>query len=253
MPGHPDLQGAFAAGLLSGDLPPGVTAHDPAEAARRYGVYRNNVGHSLTQALATKFPVTERLVGEAFFAAMARMFASEHRPKNPVLMFWGDAFPGFLAAFPPLAAYPYMADVARIELARGMAYHAADHPPLPAEALQALAAAGGDGPLHLHPSVQIVQSDHPAFGIWQANQPGHAPDEMTDTGPQITLILRNLNLDVVVQVISDADAVMIAALQAGNTLLAAAHAAAARDAGHDPSALLARLFQAGALISQPDM
>jgi hypothetical protein len=244
MPGHPDLQGAFAAGLSSGNLPHGVTAHDPAEAARRYGVYRNNVSHSLTQALATKFPVIERLVGEAFFAAMARIFASEHRPQSPILMFWGDAFPAFLAGFPPLEAYPYMADVARIELARGIAYHAADHPPLTPEALQSLAASGGDGPLRLHPSLQIVPSIHPAFSIWQSNQPGQMPREMAGKGPEITLILRDRALDVVVQAISPGDTALIAALLAGETLMAAATAT-----NHDPSSLLVLLFQAGALIS----
>jgi hypothetical protein len=248
MPGHPDLQGAFAAGLVSGRLPPGVTARDPAETARRYDVYRNNVSHSLTQALAKKFPAIERLVGEAFFAAMARMFASDHRPKTPVLMFWGEAFPGFLAGFPPLAAYPYMADVARIELARGVAYHAADHAPLAPEALQALAASGGDGPLALHPSVQLVRSSHAAFSIWQDNQPGHVPGDRAGEGPEIALVLRNRALDVVVERVRDGDAAMIAALQAGETLMAAATAAAAAEPGHDPSSLLARLFQAGALI-----
>jgi hypothetical protein len=248
MPGHPDLQGAFAAGLISGHLPPGVTARDPAEAPRRYDVYRNNISHSLTQALGTKFPVIERLVGEAFFAAMARMFADNHRPKTPVLMFWGDAFPDFLAGFPPLAAYPYMADVARIELARGLAYHAADHAPLAPEALQALAASGGDGPLLLHPSVQLVRSPHPAVTIWQGNQPGHVPGDLAGKGPEIALVLRDRALDVAVERVTAGDAALIAALQAGATLMAAATAAATEDPGHDPSSLLARLFQAGALI-----
>jgi hypothetical protein len=249
MRAHPDLQGAFAAGLLSGDLPGGVTARDPAEAARRYDVYRNNVSHSLTRALATKFPVIERLVGVEFFAAMARMFAADHRPQSPVLMFWGDAFPAFLAAFPPLAAYPYMADVARIELARGLAYHAADHAPLAPEALQALAASGGDGSLRLHPSVQVLRSAYPACSIWQDNQPDRMPGELTGKGAEITLILRERGLDVAVRTISAGDAVMIAALQAGDTVMAAATAAAAKDPGHDPAALLALLFQAGALIT----
>lgn len=45
---HADIQSAFRAALSGGDLPAGVTATDPDEAARRYAVYRNNVAVSLT-------------------------------------------------------------------------------------------------------------------------------------------------------------------------------------------------------------
>jgi hypothetical protein len=249
MPAHPDLQSAFAAGLLSGALPAGVTTRIPSESPRRFDVYRNNVAHSLTRALATKFPVIERLLGEAFFAAMARVFADAHRPQSPVLMLWGEAFPGFLASFPPVAAYPYLADVARIELARGTAYHAADCLPLPPDALHALALSGGNGPLSLHPSVQVLQSAHPAFSIWHANQAGHVPGNLSGKAAENTLVLRNRTLDVVVQAISPDEATLLQHLMAGDTLMAAASAAATKDAQFDPSPLLAVLFQAGALIT----
>ncbi len=251
MRGHPDLQADFAAGLVSGVVPDGVTAHRPDEAQRRFNVYRNNVGHSLTQALATKFPVIARLVGDAFFAQMARVFADTHRPKTPVLMLWGDAFPDFLATFPPLADFPYMADVARVEVARGVAYHAADAAPMTGSALQALAAAGGDGALVLHPSAQVVVSDHPIVTLWQTHQPGQSPGSIADKAPECALILRDRELDVVVRAIGRGDTAMITALLAQATLIDAAKRAAVAEPGHDPAPLLALLFQAGALIT-PD-
>ena len=67
MPTHAELIAEFAPALPSGVLPPGVTARDPAEAARRFAVYRNNVAHSLGRALATRFPVIERLLGAECF------------------------------------------------------------------------------------------------------------------------------------------------------------------------------------------
>jgi hypothetical protein len=253
MQGHRNLQTAFAAGLISGALPDGVTALHPDEAARRYDVYRNNVHHSLTQALATKFPVIIRLVGDAFFAQLAGQFAQTHRPETPILMLWGDAFPAFLTDFVPLAGYPYMADVARIEVARGRAYHAADCTPLSPEALQALAASGGAGPLHLHPSVQVIASAYPALTIWQTHQPGKIPGPLTDKTPECALILRNQVLDVMVHRITAADAAMIAGLQAGDTLFDAAAAAQRIMPGHEPSALLTLLFQTGTLVAEPNL
>lgn len=117
-PGPVDLAD-FRAGLFSGSLPPGVTARDPAEAPRRFVVYRNNVIHSLSVALSRRFPVIERLVGAECFAGLARLFIESHPPESPVLLQWGGAFPGFLADCPPLAGLPYLADVARLELLRG--------------------------------------------------------------------------------------------------------------------------------------
>ncbi len=249
MHGHRDVQHGFAVGLVSGAVPGGVTALDPGEVSQRFNVYRNNVSHSLTQALAVKFPVIQRLVGEAFFAQMARVFADTHRPQTPVVMLWGDAFPGFLAEFPPVAAYPYMPDVARIEVARGVAYHAADAGPMAAAALAALGAAGGDGVLYLHPSVQVIRSVHPVFTLWHSHQPGQTPVSIAGKGGECALILRTAALDVAVHAISPGDAAMIAALQAGQTLLYAAASAAAAEAGHDPAPLLGLLFQAGALVA----
>lgn len=147
MSAHRDLTAGFADGLSSGRLPPGLAG---AEAERRFAVYRNNVAVGLGQALGRRFPAIRRLVGEAYFQALTRAFAAAP-PSSPVLLAWGERFPAFLAGFPPLAGYPYLADVARIEWARGLAFHAADRVPLTAEALAALLADPGTARLALHP------------------------------------------------------------------------------------------------------
>ncbi len=243
---HPDLVTAFTAGLTDGTLPPGLTARAPDEAARRFAVYRNNVAVSLAAALSRRFAVIERLVGPDFFAAMGQFYMARHRPKSPVLHEWGDSFPQFLADFPPLAAYPYMADVARIEVARGLAYHAADAAPIAPDHLLAAANAPGAARLGLHPSVQVLPLTHPAVSIWAANQPG-AKAQPIPAGPEIALILRDARFEVPVTVISPGDAAMITALQAGQTLLEAAECAAHLAPTHDPQPILIRLMQAGAI------
>lgn len=260
MPAHPDLAAvahsdlvaAFARGLASGALPPGLTAQAQDEAARRFAVYRNNVAVSLARALAARFPVIERLVGAEFFAALAQVYLQDHRPTSPVLQDWGESFPGFLAAFPPLAAYPYMADVARIEWARGRAYHAADRAPITAQRLMAAAADPGSARLGLHPSVQVLQLDHPAVSIWAANQPGAAPPQVLPPGPQIALILRTTGFDVPVLALEPGDAALVTALGRGLTLLEAAEAASGAEDSHDPQPILLRLMQAGVITLPQD-
>ena len=203
LPAHPDLVTAFAAGLVDGSLPPDLTAQAPDEASRRFAVYRNNVAVSLATALSRRFPVVERLVGSDFFAAMGQIYLQAHRPKSPVLHEWGDSFPGFLAEFPPFATYHYMADVARIEVARGRAYHAADAAPIAPHDLIAAAADPTSARLGLHPSVQVLQLDHPAVSIWTANQAGAQPGCVATHGPEITLILRDARFEVPVTGPSD--------------------------------------------------
>ena len=130
----------------------------------RFAIYRNNVMHSLSQALAQRFPVVQRLVGAEFFAAMAAEFIRAHPPASPVLLLWGGDFAGFLSHFPPVRALPYLPDVARIEHARGQSYHAADIRPLDGAALGA--AMGGDaGRLRFALSPSITFSNQDAGGL----------------------------------------------------------------------------------------
>ncbi|MBI6630752.1 HvfC/BufC N-terminal domain-containing protein [Pontibaca salina] len=247
MSGFPDLVSDFATGLIDGDVPQGVTAREPDETAQRFAVYRNNVATSLTNALAKRFPVIKRLVGDDFFGAMGRVYLDAHRPRSPVLLDWGATFPDFLVGFPPLAQYPYMADVARIELARGRAYHAADTDPVAVEALTKTASDPEHARFALHPSVQILRLAHPAVTIWRANQPGATGKIPTLAGAEIALILRDSRYQVPVTAVGAGDAALIEALQERQTLLIAAELAAFAEAGHDPQPILLYLIQADAL------
>ena len=155
---HADLIADFRAGLASRAVPAGMTARDPAEVVRRFAVYRNNVAHSLSRALAARFPVIERLVGADFFRPLAAAFIAAHPPASPMLFQWGADFPGFLAGFEPLRELPYLGDVAQLEWLRGEAYHAADARPADAAALARAAEAPAQTLAQLHPSVRLITS-----------------------------------------------------------------------------------------------
>src|SRR5262245_56663257 len=135
-------QRAFAEALLdtAATSPAELTTARGMPDGKRFDVYRNNVVAGLGKALESRFPVTLRLVGEAFFRGMARAFIGEHRPRSPLLACYGDELPGFIERFSPAAGVPYLADVARLEDAWSRAYHAADAVPVETGALAGIAA-----------------------------------------------------------------------------------------------------------------
>ena len=92
---------AFAQALADPARPPPsqTMGREGAADARRFAVYRNNIAASLIGALAARYPVTQRLVGEAFFRAMAGAFVAEAKPRSPVILHYGADFPDYIARF----------------------------------------------------------------------------------------------------------------------------------------------------------
>ncbi len=253
----PDLETAaaetaFRDGLFSGAVPTDVTAADPAEVERRYAVYRNNVVVSLIEALRQRFPVVERLVGEEFAKAMLGAFVRAHPPRSPLMMSYGEELPTFLEGFPPVATLPYLADVARLEIARGVAYHSADAQPIDPQRLSSLAEADPkDLVLRLHPGTAVLRSRFPIFTIWAANQPGAMGREIRMAAGEAVLVARR-DLTVVTRPLEPGVAAFVGALLQGTSFARAATTAIAADPQFDASRALAGLLS-DRLIVEADL
>lgn len=172
MPSLAEVQARFVAAIRDRGLPPPVDVVGRRDEApsKRFGVYRNNVHVSLVEALMGTYPVVRRLVGEEFFRAMARAYVGRELPRTPVLLRYGDSFGDFIASFSPARDLPYLADVARLEWAWNLAYHAADAAPLHGSSLAGVPAdRTADLSFELHPSLQVVTSRWPVLAIWETN------------------------------------------------------------------------------------
>jgi hypothetical protein len=237
----------FAAALLDPErpVPAGVTAHNIAVPARRYAVYRNNVVASLMAALRSRFPAVESIVGEEFFAGLARRFVIAEPPRSPLLVTYGDAFAEFLEGFAPARELPYLADIARLEAARTRAYHAADAVPVDAARFAAL-----DGALvetiriDLHPSVEIVRSAFPVVTIWAMNCGERELAPIDDWRGEDALVARP-HLEVEVRALPPGGAAFLRALAAALPLGEAAQKALDEDGAFDLTVNLAGLIGAG--------
>ncbi|MEJ0094443.1 MAG: DNA-binding domain-containing protein [Methylocella sp.] len=244
-------ESAFAAALLDSDLalPSGLVSHTAQIPQKRFGVYRNNVMVGLIGALEARFPATKRIVGEDFFKAMARAFATAHPPRSPMMMVYGDDFPDFIAAFEPAAEIVYLADVARIETARMRAYHAADAEPLSQVALASVAVeALGDLRFALHPSLEIIASPFPAVTIWAMNVDEIALAPLDDWSGEDALIVRPWR-NIEVRRLPPGAGTFLQSLKAGEPLGEAAERAQSASPDFDLAINLALLFSAGLAIA----
>lgn len=244
-------QSVFAAALLdpARPCPPGLRAWNGSDPAARLTVYRNNVISSLVDALAETFPVVQELIGEEFFRAMAALFVRQAPPRSRILAHYGAEMPDFIAQFEPARSVPYLADMARLEIARVRAFHAADAETLSAESVN-LAMANADhigaSSLACHPSVQLVSSPYAIVSLWAAHQ---GEDDLSSVDPfsaEAAMILRQ-GLDVIVLRLPPGGAEFVAALQQGRCLDDAVQAAMVADPGFDLTAHLALLLAHGAL------
>ena len=244
MPSLADIQAAFADALLDRtvSVPDFVLGAARRRSDRRFAVYRNNVAAGLVSSLAERFPVVKRLVGDEFFRAMAHVYAAAELPCSPVMLYYGETFPGFIEEFEPARPIPYLGDVARIEMAQGLAYHAADETPLEPEAFAALSPERlGEARVRLHSSVSIITSSYPIYSIWRINRD---PVRFTPPSPwaaEAVLVARP-RLKVRTQCITQGDAAFMRALAVGNTLgeavLAAQQAAVAFRASESLAVLI---------------
>lgn len=244
---------AFFTALFDPELPPpaGLTTWNGSDPALRFGVYRNNVIVSLIDALADTYPVTHALVGEDFFRAMARLFVRQEPPRSKVLAFYGEAFPAFIEAFPPAESVPYLADVARLEMQRVRAYHAAEATPLAADSMAPAMENPDQLPqlrMTFQPSVGLICAPYAVASLWAAHQGIHDIETVDPYNAESALILRP-QLDVEVIHLHAGTADFIGHLLQGECLGDALEAANSASADFDLAATLGLLIRTQALAT----
>ncbi len=163
---HPDVELQDVLGL-----------HDVMQ-RERFDVHRNNVMGTWLDALRSGYPITQQLLGEAYFDAVAQLYVQQSPPTSPVLLEYGRTFPHFLMHFEPLHDFRYVADIADLEWRRRLAFHASDAPVLTLQHLRGLAVEQWlFKHLRWHSSMQLVLSAYPLHRLWLSQTQGEAlPD-----------------------------------------------------------------------------
>lgn len=242
-----DLQAAFAAHLVDGEARGIVdaVAGDTITAEARLRVHRHHVRHSLGVALAATFPTVQAVVGEDFFRAMAQSFVEGTLPAQPVLAEYGADFPPFVADWAPARSLPYLSDVARLDWALNVAWHAPEEGRLSAAMLAALPTE--QLPLlrlGLSAGTSLVVSSYPIDRIWSASRPGVPAQDLALDGGVRLLVLRQAD-DAAFLALSSGEAAFLGAVAEGANLEAAAGRAGGAESDFDLSSGFARLLGLG--------
>jgi putative DNA-binding protein len=207
------------------------------------------IGSFLVRALAARYPVVRRLIGDDSFLDVARRFVAKQPPRLPIVQHFGETFPRYLRSLGETASFDYVADIAELEAARARAYHSADVPSLDARALSFLSMARFDEcGLILHPSVALVASRFPIVAIWRANQTDAGSGILDRWRPEAALIVRPF-LDVDVLLLPAGGYVFMNALLSGWTIGAAAASARDDDPEFDLDENLTMLAEASMVVS----
>jgi uncharacterized protein (UPF0276 family) len=231
-------QQAFATALL--DTAATLPSFTGEVVSERFALYRGNLSATWRRTLGHAYPVVLALVGEQFFAGLARAYGRQYPSDSADLNHFGARFADFLSGFPPAAELPYLPDMARLEWAVHLAHYAADAQVLAPEALAALHPDQLEvRRFSLHPACALLASNWQVAALWQAHQDGEGqgmfPHDMQVAS--WALVCRPRWKAQVLVVDAAAHAALLV-LQQGQTFGAALDAAFERDPAFDLAAHL---------------
>ena len=249
--GWPKAAPEFAAALLDTDrdVPQFLTSSAGINDPRRFAVYRNNVTVGLVNALTANFPSIVRLLGDEFFAAMALEFVRDNPPRSRLMFEYGSSFPDFLETFAPARPYPYLADVARLEILWRQAFHEADAPVISGQDLASVSPETFPAlVMRTHPAARILQSAFAAGSIFAANRGDGQQPAINPSAGETVLVTRPVH-DCEVRILGAGTGAFFHALLAGQSIEGSAAEAFAANPAFDFSAAIAMLVASGAFTS----
>ena len=240
----PELQQRMSQALRGGDAA-GLPLRDRGmTGARRLQVYRNNHVSALREALRAVYPVTERLVGEEFFASAADAYVAANPSRSGNIQDYGGAFPLFLEDYAPAMSLPYLGDVAALEWRRLQTAIAPLHQPMDLEALAKVPRdALTELRFHHQPAARALDSRFPILSIWRFCQQVEPQGELDlDRGSERVLFSRRAE-EVEMRLLSPGEYAFLRVLCRGETFEVACRTALTVERGFDVEERFAMLVR----------
>ena len=197
-----------------------VIAVDPCERAiERLRAYTGGLPARVHDSLAQDYPALAHVIGSSAFHGFVHRYLRVLPAGVYNLNEIGSCLPEFLATDAVAVEFAFAPDLARLELAVRIAFHARE-----SAALDAAKLAGwtledwGEATLRFQPSLAVVSSPWPIRDVWAArNTPIDEIDIALEGRPQHVLVHR-LGYEVVCEVVEEREALALGQLLAGRTL-----------------------------------
>lgn len=149
-----------------------VKSDDTLTAEQRVGIYRGSVHGILTKTLEQTFPVCKMLVGEQFFDKITSVFIDQYPPTTTFFADFGGDMPTFLDNFEPAKSVPFLADMAKLEWFRKVAWSTPLQETSDFSKLAEIPESDQANLIFkLAPSLQLFESSYRIDHIWFAHQP----------------------------------------------------------------------------------
>lgn len=248
----PELQRGFACDILSdaANATGNSICTGKFSSERLLQIYRNNYFLSLTQALKDTHPVVNKLVGDGFFNYAANHYIRQYPSVSGNLHNFGNRFGNFLKTFDPAADLPYLVDIAKLDWACHLAFHATDTLFIDQQKLAQIPTEQYAGlRFSIAASVTLLQSEHPVFSIWQFSNRENNTDE-TRVNPNASgecVLIHRPVLEVAVAPISAAEFAFLHSLADEQSLGFAIEQAVDENNEFDLNAVLSHFLGHGVL------
>ncbi|MYN05748.1 HvfC/BufC N-terminal domain-containing protein [Pseudoduganella aquatica] len=167
-----------------------INAGSGLSATERLAIYHRAYRGRLREALCEAYDKTWSYIGDEMFSELADTYLTTHPSVHRNLRWFGGGLADHAAQL--YREYPFLAELARLEWALGLAFDAADATALTHADLAAVAPEQwGELVLALHPSLQIVAFEWNAVALWQAMAAGlDAPEPQQLATPTHWLVWR---------------------------------------------------------------
>lgn len=133
-------------------------------------IYHNNIFATAKQALSVTFPTLLAQVGEDVMANIAQLLLETHPPYKGDWAEWGESLPNLIKTIEELKQYPFLPDVARVDLAVHQVERAKDEA-VDIDSFHLLAKVRlSNLVLQLNPSIQFFTCDYPIIEIQKVSE-----------------------------------------------------------------------------------
>jgi hypothetical protein len=216
------IQGIYGQADLAADA--FIASREGMSAEQCLAVYQGSVFGNLSSALMDIYPATLQCLGEQFFQAMALRYLKQNPSTSASLDDYGQSLAEFSESFEPLANYPYIPDLLRLEWCWHRAFHASDESPLDFSILAEIPYEDSEHMMFtLAASIHLLSSDYPVADIWrhclQDKSTGNN-DEALDLaqGGQSIMVWRAANYELRVDVLTSLEFDLLQRIKKSQTL-----------------------------------